>query len=107
MDRFIEVAMWGLLAIVISILALGIWGLIESAPVLDEGIVIDKWHEPESRSYMFRKIGNVSQMVPIVDDEDWVLRVEGITVDGKKRVENWQVSRETYDQAAVGDRVTR
>lgn len=99
--------MWVLIAILVAVLILGIWGMIESIPILDEGIVIDKWHEPESRSYMFHKVGNVCQMLPIVDDEDWVLRVEGVTVEGKERVENWQVSRKTYDQIAVGDRVTR
>lgn len=56
---------------------------------------------------MYRKIGNVHQMVPIVDDEDWILRVEGITAEGKDRVENWEITRETYDQVEIGDRVTR
>lgn len=90
-----------------ALLVLGIWGAIESIPVLDEGVVVDKWYEPRRTTYMYCKIGNVHQMVPIVDDEDWVLRVEGITAEGKDRVENWEITRETYDQTEIGDRVTR
>lgn len=46
-------------------------------------------------------------MVPIRDDEDWVLYVRGETESGKLRTERWAVSRETYEQTEVGDRATR
>lgn len=94
-----------LVAILVAIAALGIWGVIESAPILAEGVVVEKYHENASTTYMYRKIGNVHQMVPIGDDEDWVLEVRGTTEEGKERTERWEVPEETWNHVEIGDTV--
>lgn len=70
-----DIAPWLFLAIIVAIVALLTWAAIDSIPILDEGIVVEKEHEPQRLTYHYRKIGNIHQMVPIIDDEDWVLVV--------------------------------
>lgn len=100
-----DIIAWVAVALVIGVLILGIWGCIASAPILDEGLVVAKYHEEASTTYMYRKIGNIHQMTPIRDDEDWVLEVKGTTEDGKERTERWEVPEETWNHVEIGDTV--
>ena len=94
-----------IIAVIALLVVLPIALLIASAPILDEGVVVAKYHEEASTTYMYRKIGNVHQMVPIRDDEDWVLEVRGTTEKGKERTERWEVPEETWNRAEIGDTV--
>lgn len=107
MDRLPEIAAWLMVAILVAVAVMGIAALIYSTPVLDEGVVIDKTYEPANTTYIYQKVGDVSYYQPIWDDEDWILRVQGTTDEGKARTENWEVSREQWERAEIGDRVTR
>lgn len=107
MDRFLEIIAWTLIVFIAVVVVICIGAMVYSVPILDEGIVIDKIFDPANTTYMYHKVGNVSYMQPLRDDEDWILRVQGTTDEGKDRVENWEVSREYWEQTQIGDRVTR
>lgn len=94
-----------LVAIIVLLVVVQIAAVIATAPILDEGVVVEKYHEEASTTYMYRKIGSVHQMVPIKDDEDWVLEVRGTTEEGKERTERWEVPEETWNCAEIGDTV--
>lgn len=94
-----------LVTIIVLLVVVPIAAVIATAPILDEGVVVEKYHEKASTTYMYRKIGSVHQMVPIVDDEDWVIEVRGTTENGKERTERWEVPEETWKHVEIGDTV--
>ena len=107
MDRFLEIIAWTLIVFIAVVVVICIGAMIYSTPILDEGVVIDKIYEPENTTYIHHKVGDVSYLQPLRDDEDWILRVQGATGGGKDRIENWEVSRERWEQTEIGDRVVR
>lgn len=89
----------------IALIVLLMAAAISAMPVLDEGVVVEKYHEGARTTYMYRRIGTVHQMVPVKDDEDWVLEVRGTTEEGKERTERWEVPEGTWKRVEIGDTV--
>lgn len=70
------------------------------------GTITEKWHEP-ARTYMMLmpvSTGKVTVLIPyfIYDNEDWCIKVNGVTEKGDTVNRTYYVSPEAYDTLNVG-----
>lgn len=64
-----------------------------------EGKVVSKHYEESQTTYMPQTIGKTTTIIPITDDEDWVIMLDDGT-DKRKRVE---VSEKVYENVEIGE----
>ena len=80
-----------------------------SCQKLKYGNVVEKWHEPYRQYLMFMPIstGKTTMMIPyfIHDNEDWCIRVQGVTAKGKIITRKYYLDKLTYDKMMVGKTV--
>lgn len=66
-----------------------------------EGTVVSKHYEPEETTYIWQTIGETRHLVPVKDDEDWVVMIDDGT-DKKKRIE---LPEKEWENVELGDYV--
>lgn len=64
-----------------------------------EGTVVIKHYEQEETTYIWQKIGDTGHLVPVTDDEDWVVMVDDGT-DKNKRIE---LPEKQWENVEIGD----
>lgn len=92
-----------LFLIILIILCLTVLG----CKKMKNGIVMEKWYEPATTHTMLMPIrsGKVTIWVPytIYDNEDWCIKVRGITDKGDSLKEIFYVSQQAFDTISVGE----
>ena len=72
---------------------------------LDEGLVVGKDYTPAGvRPYMLYINGKM-RWSAIYAPEQYKIKVQGVTADGKARAEWWSLKKETYTMISIGDYV--
>lgn len=66
-----------------------------------EGTVVSKHYEPEETTYIWQTIGDTGYLLPVTDDEDWVVMVDDGT-DKKKRIE---LPEKQWENVEIGDHI--
>lgn len=64
-----------------------------------EGKVVSKNYEESHTTYMPQTIGKTTTMIPVTDDEDWVIMLD----DGTGKRKRVEVSEKVYENVEIGE----
>ena len=96
--------------LVIGLIGLLIWAgleMLDLAPMLDEGTVIQKEYTPRSHYMQPIHNGKTITWQHRWRNEQWKILIDGYTEDGERRTEWWTVPAWKYNEIQVGDQVKR
>ena len=77
--------------------------LVTSCQTVKEGIVTNKWYEEPVSSMSVISTGKIMAPMYLFDDEDFIVKVEGVNKRGKFKTQNYYINKIAYDTLFVGD----
>lgn len=80
-----------------------------SCKKIDEGKVVEKWHEPATNTLMLipQKIGDITitQQYWVYDDEDFCVKIEGLNQKGKIKKKTLYLDKKMWETVDVGQNI--